>query len=803
MLKALGIRHRTAVSYQMLGDALKALRQRAGLTQEALAEKAGVSVRGLRKLESGLVAGPRRATLEALADALELTEESRTAFFGTVGRVEEESVVEETVHVPRQLPPRLMPFVGRAEELEILDGALAGVKAELESAAATSVVTMSGPPGVGKTALAIEWGYRAASQFPDGQLYLNLRGFDAKNEPLTPDEALRVLMTSLGVPEAKICHGLEARIGQYRTLASAMRILVILDNAGDSDQVRPLLPAGPGAGALVVSRQRLRGLVSEVGAVPLGLGVLRPDESRELIALRLSSNKGTVDARTAELQPLVDLCSGLPLALALVASRAQLDPETIPQYSRMVATDRHRLSVFASGDGSTSIEKLLLGSMDGLSDDARQCLVVLGVGVSSEVSMTELASLFGRGHGEVLLLADELLDASLIQTASGGRLALHDLIWQFVADRARTDLSADEVSRCRKRLLDYFIHGSVAATAQFAPYRERSALSEPSAGVVVEEFGTVDEARDWMASVVGAALAAVRNAAASWGFPREGARLAEAIGAYLDIHGRWDDLLMAETTALRAGELLDDPMMQALACRRLAIAQARTGDAARAQESVHRALSIYSDLGDVEGQAYAHRLLGNLLDESGDPRAALDHRLRALNLFEQLGDDAGQTRALNAVGWSHAQLGDLAIALDYCTRSAELAALLKHVRSSASAWDSIGFIKHAMRDFEGAEYAYGQALIAWREIDERYYRARTLERLGRLRADAGDRGAAVDAFRSALALFEELDLTEVDGVRSCLSDLADRPGSNASLKSSDANRAQTASTGSFLRVVRG
>lgn len=803
MLTTLAIRQRTAVSDQMLGDALKALRQRAGLTQEALAEKAGVSVRGLRKLESGLVAGPRRATLEALADALELTNESRAVFFGSVSRLEEESAGEGTVHVPRQLPPRLMSFVGRAKEFAILDGAMARVTSDGRSAAGTSVVTMSGLPGVGKTALAVEWGYRTASRFPDGQLYLNLRGFDAKNEPLAPEDALRVLLTSLGVHEGKICHGLEARIGQYRTLASAKRILVILDNAADSDQVRPLLPAGEeGSAALVVSRQRLPGLVSEVGAVSVSLGVLRPEESRELISLRLSSNEETFDVRTAALQPLVDLCSGLPLALALVASRAQLDPETIPEYARMARTDSHRLSIFASGDGSMSFEKLLLRSMDGLSDDARQCLVVLGVGVSSEVSLTELASLFGRGHSGVRGLAGELLDASLVQTASGGRLALHDLIWQFVADRARSELSADEVSRCRKRLLDYFIHGSVAATAQFAPYRERTDLSEPFDGVVVEEFGTTDEARDWMMSVLRAALAAVRNAA-SWGFPREGARLAEAIGAYLDIHGRWDDLLMAATTALRAGELLDDPMLQALACRRLAIAQARTGDAARAQQSVRRALNIYSDFGDVEGQAYAHRLLGNLLDESGDQRAALEHRRRALSLFEELGDDSGQTRALNAVGWSHAQLGDLAMALDYCTRSAEMAALLNHIRSSASAWDSIGFIKHAMQDFEGAEDAYGQALTAWRNIDERYYRARTLERLGHLRVDSGDRGAAIDAFRSALALFEELDLPEADGVRSCLSDLAGRSGSNASSKSGDASSVRTSSSGTLLRDVRG
>lgn len=768
MLNPEGSSKETVVGYQMLGDFLKTLRQRAGLTQEALAERAGVSVRGLRKLESGLVAGPRRATLEALADALELTGDGRADFLGGVGH----SAVKGTDHVPRQLPPRLASFVGRTKEVEILDDAIAGVTSDLTSAVATTVVTMSGLPGVGKTALAVEWGYRAASRFPDGQLYLNLRGFDAKNEPLTPDEALRVLLTSLGVPEAKICHGLEARSGQYRTLASAMRILVILDNAADSDQVRPLLPAGEGAAALVVSRQRLPGLVSEVGAVPVSLGVLRPEESRELISSRLSSNKGAGEVRFSQLQPLVDLCSGLPLALAIVASRAQLDPDVISEYAMMAGTD-HRLSIFASGDGSTSLEKLLLRSMDGLSEDARRCFVVIGVGVSAEISVPELASLFGRSHSEVRVLAGELLDASLVQTASGGRLALHDLIWQFVADRARFDLSADEVSRCRKRLLDYFIHGSGAATAQFAPYRKRPDLSVPADGVVLEVFGSADEARDWMASILSGSLAAV-NHGTSWGFAREAAWLAEGISAYLDIQGRWEDLARVATAALRAGETLNDPQIQALAYRRLAIAQGRAGELGLAARSLRRVLGFYSDCGDEEGEGYAHRLLGNILDELGRQEDALMHRRQALRLFEALGDEAAQARALNAVGWSHAQLGAFVVALDYCTRSAEMADLLKHSRSVAAAWDSIGFIKHAMRDLEGAQVAYERSLAAWLETGERYYQAKTLERLGEVRIDADDHGGATDALRSALVFYEELGLSQADAVRIRLSDLAGR-----------------------------
>ncbi|HWJ10999.1 MAG TPA: NB-ARC domain-containing protein, partial [Nocardioides sp.] len=454
----------------------------------------------------------------------------------------------------------------------------------------TAVVTVSGLPGVGKTALAVEWGYRAAALFPGGQLYLNLRGFDAMNEPLSSDEALRVLMTSLGVAETNICHGLEARVGQYRTLVSTLRLLIVLDNAVDSDQVRPLLPAGAGSVALVVSRKRLPGLVAEVGAAPISLGALRSEESRELITLRLAAGPRSAQRSATDLEPLIDMCSGLPLALALVASRLQFEPDIVSEYATLAQSTGRRLPALASGDRSTSFAELLLCSLDGLSSGAQRCFSLIGLGISSELSVAELASLSGCGIGEVRALAAELSDASMVQAAEGGRLALHDLIWEFVVDRARSEVSPDEASRCRKRLLDHLIQGSVAATAQFAPYRKRPALPAPTDGIVVEAFASADEARAWMSSMLGTGVVAVEHAT-EWGFPREAAWLADGISAYLDIQGRWDDLLAVATSALRAGQALGDPQIQGLAYRSLAIAQARTGDAEQAEQSVCRALS--------------------------------------------------------------------------------------------------------------------------------------------------------------------------------------------------------------------
>ncbi|MBB3091790.1 tetratricopeptide (TPR) repeat protein [Nocardioides albus] len=710
--------------------------------------------------------------MDALADALELTGAGRADFLSGSGRVEERSVAAPTDLVPRQLPPRLMSFVGRTEEVGVLDDVVARVATDRHSDAGTVVVTMSGLPGIGKTALAVEWGHRAASRFPDGQLYLNLRGFDAKNEPLSSGEALRELLTSLGVAESKICRGLGARIGQYRTLVSAMRILVILDNVVDPDQVRPLLPVGAGSAALVLSRHRLPGLVAQVGAVPVSLGVLRPAEACQLISSRLSSSARARDVQMEELQPLVDMCSGLPLALALIASRAQLDPGAISEYAARSVDDQTGLAVLSLGDRSTSFESILVRSIDSLSKEARDCFILIGLGASSEFSIAEVASLRGHGRIEARSLIDELMDASLVQAAGGGRMTLHDLLWEFVVREAQREVPEDVANLCRKRLLDYLIHNAVAATATFAPHRTRPDLSQPAVGVVLEEFRTPQEGRAWMESTLDTALAAVGHGV-GWGLLAEVAWLAEGVSAYLDIQGRWTDLLTTEEAALRAGEMLDDAQIQALACRRMAIAQARVGEVASAEDSARRAIRLYSRFGDISGEAHAHRLLGGLLEESCAHESALEHRREALSRFEILGDEAATAMALNAVGWSHALLGEFDVALDYCLRSTDTATRLGHSRSIAAAWDSVGFIARSIGDRARAENAYDHALASWRASGERYYLARTYESVAGLRAETGDQRGAIDALETALDLYDELGSPEIDRIQGLLAELAD------------------------------
>jgi len=234
------------------GEIVRSHRRRLGLSQEELATRVGLSVRALRKIEGGQTAAPRAFTVRLLADAFGLTAAERDRFSETASPV-----------VPAQLPPPAVGFVGRDDELDRLDAVVFG------DAAITPVVTIVGTAGVGKSALALHWAHRVRARFPDGQLFVDLRGFDPSGEAASPGDALRGVLESLLVAPAKVPAGLDARAALYRSLVADRRMLILLDNARDADQVRPLLPGSPGCAVLVTSRQQLAGLVALDGAYPL------------------------------------------------------------------------------------------------------------------------------------------------------------------------------------------------------------------------------------------------------------------------------------------------------------------------------------------------------------------------------------------------------------------------------------------------------------------------------------------------------------------------------------------------------
>nr|MDT0661138.1 helix-turn-helix domain-containing protein [Micromonospora sp. DSM 115978] len=323
------------------GVLLVSLRRAAMLTQEELAERAGLTARSLSDLERGRVTQPRMASVRLLADALGLHGPTRSEFEtasrsaprtfaapetpgGGVGAMRNGQPVSPLSGIiPRQLPPDIAGFVGRARLLNRLDGLLTRVEAD---PAAAVISTVTGVAGVGKTALVVRWARRAATRFPDGQLYLDLHGFDDQFPATGTNLALRILLEAFHVPPSWIPTNLDARVGLYRSLLTGRRVLIVLDNARDADQVRPLIPGSPGCLVVVTSRDRLSGLVATQGAHAVTVDPLDDTEAREMLAHRIGDQR--VAAAPGATQQIVELCARLPMALAAAAARVVSQPST-------------------------------------------------------------------------------------------------------------------------------------------------------------------------------------------------------------------------------------------------------------------------------------------------------------------------------------------------------------------------------------------------------------------------------------------------------------------------------------------
>ncbi|MGH3877628.1 MAG: helix-turn-helix domain-containing protein, partial [Actinophytocola sp.] len=295
----------------MFGEVVRAQRKRLGLTQEELATRAQLSVRGIGKIESGEIAAPRPHTVRLLAEAFGLTGQARDEFSAAAGEqpTGPPSPGRQPT-IPAQLPADVRAFTGRGAELAELDSL-----SERPDDTGVAIAVLSGTAGIGKTALAVHWAQRARHRFPDGQLYVNLRGFDPGSSPVPPAEAVRRFLDAFEVPPRQVPHGFEAQVGLYRSLMAGRRVLVVLDNARDAEQVRPLLPGAPGCLAIVTSRNRLSGLVAET-AHPVTLDLLTTAEARELLGHRLGPDR--VATEPAAVDEIIAACARLPLALAVV-----------------------------------------------------------------------------------------------------------------------------------------------------------------------------------------------------------------------------------------------------------------------------------------------------------------------------------------------------------------------------------------------------------------------------------------------------------------------------------------------------
>jgi tetratricopeptide (TPR) repeat protein len=678
--------------------------------------------------------------------------------------------------VPAQLPGDLPAFTGREAELAELDSLLtdpnpvgrgesveAAAAAGKPQAAGVMIIAIVGPAGVGKTALTVHWAHRVRPGFPDGQLYVDLRGFDPSGGRVEPADAVRGFLEALEVPAGRIPTGFSAQVGLYRSLLAEKRMLVVLDNAIDADQVRPLLPGTAGCLAMITSRTQLAGLVAAEGATSLVLDLLTAAEGRRLLANRLGPAR--LAAEPAAVETIVDGCAGLPLALAIAAARAASHPDHPLQALADDLDDaRHRLDALANGDPATDVRAVFSSTYLALCPDAARLFRLLGLAPGPSISASAAASLAAVPRQRIRPLLAELTRAHLLTETTPGRYGWHDLLRAYAAEQALEHETDADRRAAQHRVLDHHLHTAHAAALLLRPDRGALSLAPPVAGVTCDHLVDPEQALTWFAAEQPVLLAVVEQASSA-GFDTHTWQLAWTLADFLDRCGRWHERERTDRAALQSARRLTDPAAEAYSHRRLAVTDAARGRHDEAVSHAQHALDLYTTLGDQAGLAGTHHSLSWTYIQQGRIDQALLHAEQALALSRACGDRVGQATALNNLGWDHALLGNHEQALAACHQALDLFDDLNDRRGQAVAWDSLGYAHHQLGRHQRAITCYHRALTLSREAGDQLNEAATLARLGDVHSDAGERTAAREAWRRALAMLEQLHHPDADAVR--------------------------------------
>ena len=692
------------------------------------------------------------------------------------GRSAAEPVAEPAQRppIPAQLPYATPHFVGRVDELRRLDALADGSGGGAGDGMVIAVVT--GTAGVGKTSLAVHWAHRISDRFPDGQLYVNLRGFDPSRSALEPGDALRGFLDSLGVSAHRVPATIEQQAALYRSLLAGRRVLVVLDNARDTDQVTPLLPGSAGCLVAVTSRNRLSGLVA-AGAVAVPVDLLTADEGRQMLRRRLGPPRVEVEPEAVD--DIIAASARLPLALAIVAARAAAHPRfSLAALAGDLGQARGGLDAFVGEDATVDARAVLSWSYHLLAEPVARLFRLLGLHPGPDISIAAAASLAGVPAPEARRLLAALCGAHLIEESAPGRFTFHDLLRAYAAELARAPGEASERETALLRMLDHYLHTAHAADRLLYPYRAPLEVDPPSAAVVTVDFTDPDRAMAWFVADHPNLLSAIMLATAT-GHDTYVYRLAWTMTAFLNYQGHWHDWAATTSAALEAARRLGDLGGQAQAHRLLNLAHLQLGWLEVAGAHARQALELFDQLGDLPGQARIHLNFGRVLERQGHLQQALEQARQALELFRLAGDPAGEADALNWVGWYHSQLGYHEQALDYCRQSLALHKDSGDWPGHADTWDSLGYAHHQLGRHDEAAECYAQALALWHDLGDRYQVAMTLLRLGDTRRAAGAGDAALTAWRQAIEIFDDLGHPEAATVRSKLDHLTrtnmDRP----------------------------
>ncbi|HEV2374204.1 MAG TPA: tetratricopeptide repeat protein, partial [Streptosporangiaceae bacterium] len=640
------------------------------------------------------------------------------------------------IGVPRQLPAATRAFVGRAGELRKLDELLdlvtgaEGSGGHRRGPGNAAVAAIGGAAGVGKTTLAVHWAHRAANRFPGGQLYVNLRGFDPSGQPAQPAEAIRAFLDALGVPPERIPAGLDTQAALYRTLLADRRVLVVLDNARDAAQVRPLLPGAPGCLVLVTSRRQLTSLAAAEGAELLTLGLLSAAEARDLLARHLSPARIAAERQAAD--DLTQLCARLPLALSITAARAAARPGLPLAGMASELRDSHaRLDTLSTGDDTTDVRAVFSWSYDSLSVPAARMFALLGLHSGPDIPAPAAASLAGVPMDRARACLAELTHAHLLTQhhpagmAGEDRYRLHDLLRLFAHDRLDAGEPAYTRNAAVNRVAAWYLASACAARGALDPNLPPLPAVEAQLPVPPMAFPSDVAAFAWF-EAERANLSATALSAAAYGLHEIGWKLPTAMFAYFDRSRRFSDWVVTHQSAISAAQLAGDKEAEGKVRCNLGNAyrpMRRFGDAAAQYE---QALELFRIVGWRQGQAKALGNLASTKSEAGDSRGAVAASLAALAIFREIGDKYGEALCLSNIGSQYLSLGQYDQARESSEAALTAFTALGDQRGAARATANLGNVFAHTSRHEQAVPLFKAAAEAFSEVRDPHEQAAVL-----------------------------------------------------------------------------
>ena len=654
-----------------------------------------------------------------------------------------------TTPVPHQLPADTSHFVGRAEELRQLSKLL---DSTTEDRATVVISAVSGTAGVGKTALALRWAHRVRDEFPEGQLYVNLRGYDP-DRPLSAADALAGFLRALGVAGKDIPLELEERASSYRSLLDGRRMLIVLDNAGTIEQVRPLLP-GTASCVVVTSRDSLAGLVARHGAARMDLDLLPPQDAVALLGALIG---GRVEAEPDEATVLAGQCARLPLALRVAAELAATRPATpLAALTAELADQQRRLELLdAGGDPRTAVRAVFSWSYRHLSTEAARVFRLIGLHPGPDLDPYAGGALTHTSRDQAQHLLDVLARAHLIQTTGTDRYGTHDLLRAYATRLATTEDSEEERRAALTRLFDHYLATAAAAMNTLHPAEQNRRPRIPPPATPIPGVTDPAAARAWL-DAERATLTATCAHTAAQGWPGHTTGLSTVLFRYLDVGGHYPDALTIHTHALQAARDASDLAAEARTLGNLGVVYQQQGRYQQAADHQQQALALFREIGERSGEA---RTLGNLsvvYQQQGRYQQAADHLQQVLGLFREIGERSGEARTLGNLGVVCWRQGRYQQAADHDERALTLFRQIGERSGEARVLDNLGTVYRQQGRYQQATDHHQQALALFRELGDRSGEARAMGNLGDVYGQQGRYQQAVDDHKHSLALYREI-----------------------------------------------